>query len=116
MPDPLAKARAEAEQGMDQAGEHADQVYPGWREEAYEFLVSYAERHPFFISEDVSDATKDLNHFVQPPTDRAWGSVYRRAIKERIIERAGTGISRRRHASICPKWRSLVCWRRETNV
>lgn len=104
----LERARQEAELGMGQAADHADRMRPGWTDDAYTFLVRFAERHPSFISEDVSDASKDDLFFDQPPTDRAWGSVYRRAIKHRIIEKESTGISRRRHASVCIRWQSLV--------
>jgi hypothetical protein len=55
----------------------------------------------------VSAASKEWG-MVQPPTDRAWGPVYRRALKMGVIERDGTGVSLRRHASICPRWKSRV--------
>ena len=109
MSDDLEQARREAEIGMGIAADHADDVSPGWTDDAYSFLVRFAEHHLTFISEDVSAASKDDPLFDQPPTDRAWGSVYRRAVKNHVIEKIGTGVSRRRHASICLRWRSLVC-------
>jgi hypothetical protein len=104
----LDRARHEADLGMGRAARHADRVYDGWTDDAYDFLVRYAEQHSLFISEDVSNASKDVVSFEQPPTDRAWGSVYRRALKDGIIMKAGAGVSKRRHATICPRWRSLV--------
>lgn len=95
------------ERGMAQALEHAEREHFDWAEQAYGFLQTYARSHEEFISEDVSDASKVLN-FPQPPTDRAWGSIYKRAIKNDLIIQVGTGRSRRRHASICPLWGSLI--------
>lgn len=95
------------ERGMAQSLEHAEREHFDWADQAYEFLRTYAKGHAEFISEDVSDASKAAG-FPQPPTDRAWGMIYRRAIKRGVIIQVGTGRSRRRHASICPRWGSLV--------
>lgn len=103
----LDQARRARDHGMERAIDHADRAHDGWREEAYQFLVEFAQRRSHFISEDVSSASK-LSGLAQPPTDRAWGSIYRRAVKSGIIIQDGTGRSARRHASICPRWKSLV--------
>lgn len=109
MKDLFHYAEEQAQRGMAQALDHADEVYGGWSEIAYDFLVRFARtRSEAFISEDVSGASKEDPTFPQPPTDRAWGSVYLRAAKSGVIVRAGTGKSRRRHASICPAWKSLI--------
>lgn len=101
-------AVAARDAGMAAAAEHADRVSSGWSDDAYAFLVDFARHNACFISEDVSDASKGVHTFVQPPTDRAWGTVYRRAVREGVIEQDGCGRSRRRHASICPLWSSLI--------
>ena len=98
--------RAAAE-GMRQAADHANKERHGWTADAYIFLLAFAERNTLFISEDVSSASKALG-FPQPPTDRAWGAVYRKAIRDGVITQEGTGRSSRRHASICPRWRSQI--------
>lgn len=103
----LARARHERDDGMARAIRHAEQDYPGWKDVAFRFLHNYALTHLHFISEDVSDASRAWG-MVQPPTDRAWGSVYQRAQREGIIVQDGAGRSRRRHASICVQWKSLV--------
>lgn len=95
------------ERGMGMAVDHADAVHADWRESAFDFLVAFAQAREFFISEDVSNHSKTVG-FPQPPTDRAWGSVYTRAAKKGLIVKDGIGRSLRRHASICPRWRSLV--------
>lgn len=108
LPIDFAAARAARDAGMQQAIDHADRQMAGWSEHAYQFLVEFARYTPSFISEDVSDASKAVSSFPQPPTDRAWGSVYRRACHDGVIAQDGSGRSRRRHASICPRWRSLI--------
>lgn len=101
-------AHAEARKGMARALEHAEADCPKWGDVALAFLTQFARTHKTFISEDVSDASKEWG-MVQPPSDRAWGAIYRRAIKLDIIVQDGSGRSLRRHGSICPRWRSLVC-------
>ncbi|WLA80343.1 hypothetical protein QIH87_50165 (plasmid) [Bradyrhizobium elkanii] len=93
--------------GMQQAAQHADEVEPGWSERAYTFLIGYARTHSDFISEDVSDAAIAAGE-PQPPTLRAWGQIYRRAAKNDAILMTGMGRSRRRNASVCPRWSSLI--------
>lgn len=102
-----AMARAAADDGMRRALEHAECTIKKWGDLAYLFLEQFYRRNLSFISEDVSDASKRWG-LEQPPTDRAWGMVYRRAQKAGVIEMDGTGRSRRRHASVCPKWRSKI--------
>lgn len=104
----LAESEAQRDAGMKLAADHADAAHVGWHDRAYEFLVEFAKHHDNFISEDVSDAAI-LADEPQPPTLRAWGTVYRRAVKNDVIIQIGAGRSRRRHASICPKWGSLIC-------
>lgn len=102
-----AMARAAADDGMRRAIEHAEAECENWGELAYLFLEQFCRKNLSFISEDVSDASKTWG-MVQPPTDRAWGQVYRRAQKSGVIVMDGTGRSRRRHASLCPRWRSKI--------
>jgi len=103
----LALARQQRDDGMSRAARHAESDYPGWADVAFGFLRNYCLTHQHFISEDVSDASRVWG-MVQPSTDRAWGSVYKRAIKDGVIVQDGAGRSRRRHASICPRWKSLI--------
>lgn len=102
-----ALASAEADAGMKAALDHAEREVEKWGELAYLFLEQFCRRNRTFISEDVSGASKSWG-LIQPPTDRAWGAVYRRAIRSGLIAQDGTGRSLRRHHSICPRWRSLV--------
>jgi hypothetical protein len=102
------QARTARDAGMRRAIDHAQDLCFDWPERAYAFLEAYARHNAEFISEDVSDAAHANPRFPTPPTDRAWGAIYRKAANAGLIEQCGAGRSRRRHASICPKWRSLV--------
>lgn len=102
-----AVARAQAIEGMQRALDHANRVITKWGDLAYVFLEQYARTNLSFISEDVSDASKKWG-MAQPPTDRAWGAIYTRALKAGLIEQDGSGRSRRRHGSICPRWKSKI--------
>lgn len=104
----FTEASAARDAGMAQAIDHAERIEPTWGEQAYDFLQDFARKHAHFISEDVSDATRLDPAFPQPPTDRAWGSVYRRAARDGLIFVDGMGRSRRRHCSVCPRWRSVL--------
>ena len=74
MSDDLDRAWIEGEVGMSVAADAADRRIPGWTEMAYHYLVQFATTHPYFISEDVSNTSKE-ERFPQPRTDRAWGSI-----------------------------------------
>lgn len=103
----MTQAWVEADSGMGRALEHAEADSPTWAHVAYKFLERYCVRHQHFISENVSEASRTWG-MVQPPTDRAWGMIYRRAIKNGLITQDGYARSARRHASICPRWQSRV--------
>ena len=101
----LQSSRAAADRGMAMALGRAESVTPGWSNHAYAFLIDYARKHGRFISEDVSRASHADLEFIQPPSPKAWGSVYRRAAMDGVIVMDGVGRSSLRHASICPMWR-----------
>lgn len=107
MTDLFVFAEEQAQRGMTLALEHAERQEPEWGDQAFTFLQDFARRTPTFISEDVSDESK-ARDFPQPPTDRAWGAIYRRALKRGVITQYGMGRSRRRHGSVCPRWRSKI--------
>lgn len=103
-----SQARAQATEGIERALNATLKTDPEWAAKAYTFLEAFAREHESFISEDVSDCSRRTD-FPQPRTDRAWGSIYVRAAKNGlIVQDHVAGRSRRRHNSICLKWRSLV--------
>lgn len=107
------------QEGMSRAADAmiaADNQIEGWSTIAYDFLCRFArnraDTEPHFISEDVSKASKEKApngepYVPEPPTDRAWGSLYARARREGFIDKDGTGTSARRHGSVCIRWRAL---------
>lgn len=88
------------------AAGHADREVKGWSDLAFVFLRRFAATHiEVFTAEDVTRASKDWE-MVQPPTDRAWGSVYRKAQSLGIIERVdfeGT----RANGNPCARYRRI---------
>lgn len=103
----IDQALARADDGMARSLANAEAECNGWTDLAFKFLEMFCRQNQSFISEDVSDASKKWG-MVQPPTDRAWGSIYRRAQRAGLIEMDGVGRSRRRHASVCPRWKSRI--------
>ncbi len=100
-------ARIERDSAMQRVGDKAERLHEGWSDEAAAFLRWFAERNEWFISEDVSAASRAAG-IRQPHTDRAWGHIYRRAVRDGLIVQDGCGRSTRRHLSICPRWRSSI--------
>lgn len=105
--DLLAYAIRQRDAGMTRAADHADAIEEKWTDRAYRWICSYAETHKQFISEDCTGAAEAAG-LKSPTDDRAWGWPFRRAAKAGVIVQDGTGRSTRRHASICPRWRSQV--------
>lgn len=100
------QARQARDIGMQQAAQHAEDDAPGWADAAYEMLKRYARHNPQFISENVTSWASDRG-FVTPQP-KAWGQIFRRAAKDGIIVRIGSGTSMRRHMSPTPLWSSAI--------
>lgn len=103
----FAEARAARDAGMSKALRHAERIDDEWPDAALGFLYRYARAHEHFISEEATAEAERLG-YGSPADGRAWGGVFKRAAREGIIQRAGFGISKRRHLSPTPLWRSLV--------
>lgn len=99
----LDRARAERDEAMARADEHADTQ---WRIEAERIVFTYAQRHTPFTSDDVMDALDAIGLVAHEP--RALGPVMNRAIRSQWIERTGYVQSRRRHASPIAQYRGLL--------
>ncbi len=90
---------------MRNALEHAGM---DWKSQAYTFLCQYARANTGpFIGEDISDLHIAQGR-PQPPDLRAWGALYRRACRERVIRHVDNNGRSRRRASPCPRYASLV--------
>lgn len=96
------------EDGMKRAVDHANAVHKEWSEVAYDFLKGYIEINPMFMTEDVRFASQGI--VPSPPSQRAWGSVIRRAAVEGIIFKAGTKSVKngKAHMAFATVWKSLI--------
>ena len=101
--------RQMAEEGMNQAVEHADEVSPGWSNAAFERFKEYARSHREFMTEDARVWAHEQG-LELPPTARAWGSVTVRAKKEGLIAvlRYENTKVPPAHAAPRPVWGSLI--------
>lgn len=107
----LTHARAKADAGIEAAASHAERVIPAWLDLAFAFIELYASRNKRFTGEDVVDAfNSDPKGYERPPDDRAWGSVFRRARREKVIQQT-EDTEPRRKGNCSPGWvyESLRC-------
>ena len=103
----MERVEQSARRGMDTALAHAEQIEVKWGDLALAFLHRHARKAKKFIASDVTEASKKWG-LVQPPTTKAWGSVYRRAVKRGMIQSCGTVKSPTRHGSPTVLWASNV--------
>lgn len=86
----IPEARQQRDAGMRQAESHANQVDPGWSDKAFnklkEFLQIFTE--PFQAEEVRSFAAVD-DEFPQPPHERAWGGIFKKAVCAGLIKKIG---------------------------
>ncbi len=101
-----AESRAARDAGIRRAADHAEESSRGWNDRAYEMLRRYARHNSRFISENCTSWAADRGFVTVSP--RAWGHVFRRAAKDGIIVRIGSGTSLRRHCSPTPLWSSAI--------
>jgi hypothetical protein len=84
----------------------ANREHPEWSETAYKYLKWYVATHARFWSWELREAmAKD--GYAQPSELRAWGGVYKRAVREGLIRR-GDEVKKDpyRHAT------ETKCWER----
>jgi len=67
-------------EGMQRAEQSANNTHYKWSDTAYSFLIDYSKKYSSFMMEDVILASK--GSVPEPPTNRAWGGVVRKAAKE----------------------------------
>jgi hypothetical protein len=93
--------------GMEAAVAHADRFEDDWSERAFCAFARYAALHREFLTEDVRVYAIDAG-LSPPPDPRAWGAIARRAVRERIVKKAGYRLSEvpPAHASPMTLWRS----------
>lgn len=97
------------DEGMQRATENADQKIPSWSERAFDFLLFFiAESDGPFKIEEVREAAKD--RLEDPPSNRAWGTVARRAAKGGFMKRVGVAVSEnpKHHRGFVSVWKCAV--------
>ena len=90
LPMPFAAAREVGHRGAERARGAADRACPGFSERAYAFLCDYAHQQGVrgtFRGEECTDAMKMAG--IVPHDDRAFGSIYAKAIRQGVIRVAG---------------------------
>ena len=93
--------------GMALATGKADARHDGWSAQAYTFLAAYAGTHALFAGWQVVQDARD-QHAVPDASGKAWGSVFLKAARNGIIEKAGYTTDPNRHANPIPLWRSRL--------
>jgi hypothetical protein len=92
------------EQGMQSASDHANEVESEWTGQALALLVAFAldVGRPFLVEEARAYAQ---NKGLPPPPDaRAWGTVTRRAVAKKRIEKAGAAAAASSNCSLKVLW------------
>ena len=91
--------------GMTLAAKAQDHVEPEWAELAFQAIVTAARRQSTVHVDDVWPKVAPPHHH------NAWGSVWMRAIKGKIIEKTTArrhSIAPRKHKHEYPVYRSLI--------
>ena len=83
----LFEARKLRDEGINKAIDHADKKDDKWSEKAYKYFLYYLKSHCEFMAEDVRIASAGI--IPEPPSKRAWGAIFVKAVKEGLIERKG---------------------------
>ena len=98
-------ARAERDEAMQRAVDAADGRVPKWSEVAYQYVRLYAQRNrgKQFIGRAITQAAKAYG-LESPASEKAWGSVIQRAVREGVLMKIGFAQDPNRHCSPVPKF------------
>lgn len=98
-------ARHQRDIGMARAEAGAEDACEGWGDLALQFIRLYVAQHAGrFTAEDVVEAADEWG-LIKPPSDKAWGPIFRRAAVLGIIRKDGFAVCRKRHCSPTVAWR-----------
>lgn len=100
----LAKFRRE--EGIGRALSSANNAVADWSELALNEFIKYADKHEYFLTEDVRNSLSD--DFPLPPDNRAWGGVAQMASRMKITEKDGYRLAKSSNLSPKPLWKSLI--------
>lgn len=73
--------------GIQQAMDNADYKCEKWTDYAFTFLLNFIKMNSEFMAEEVRLASDGI--IPEPPSKRAWGGIFVRAVKSGIIKRKG---------------------------
>lgn len=81
---------------------------PSWSEKAYSFLLKYIENNNEFMAEDVRNASE--GKVPLPPSNRAWGAIFVKAAKNKMIQRCGFRKTKnpKAHRTPATLWKSIT--------
>jgi hypothetical protein len=99
---------AQGVEGMNRVAAHNEALHKGWQDLASAFLEAFARRHAHFFPHELTEAFSKSGN-VQPHDERAFGAVYRRAVKEKRIVRSDRSAPHpKRHGVMVFGWKSLI--------
>lgn len=107
--DQFAEAAEKAQEGMTRALDRANRDHTDWTDAALEFLRRYAKKHQTFTGWIVTAAAELDREFPTPTNPRAWGAVWKLAVKCEIVR--ATNVTRphpKRHGCPAMVWESRV--------
>lgn len=103
----LDAGRQARDAGMASAARHAESDPAVWSAEAaYRALVELARTQPYVHTDDLAKA-----YPATCPRPNAWGQVWLRALRERVIERTGGSLPSKqpgKHAHSYPRYESRL--------
>jgi hypothetical protein len=104
----LTEARTARDMGMQQAAARADRAVDNWTERALAFVRDYFKpnRAPTLAEQVRADAT--AAGIPDPPDARAWGAVFARAKRERLVMTWGSAKAVSSRMSLKPLWRAVA--------
>lgn len=99
------------ERGIRKAVDHANLVHDGWSDQAYSFLVDFINGIPEnrrFMTEQFRKYAYDRG-LQRPPSERSFGAIIVRAVKERKIIASGFDkvTNPKAHQANATLWRKL---------
>ena len=102
-------ARRLAREGQERALDRAERDTPSWGDLALAWLRRYAERHAEFPAWFATQEAERDPDFPAPSNPRAWGAIWKRAQRERIVRASGRTLPHpKRHGCPAVVWMSLV--------
>jgi len=89
--------REERDEALAKVAANAEDTSPGFAEKARQFVLRFLAEHGPTAGEGVTDACKRAG--IRPHDDRAFGAVYLKLSRDRLIEKVGQAIRRKGHGT-----------------